>query len=570
MKKFRFKIGYKITIGYLVLLVFIASALLVVSRTIESLQTEIDTLIQRDLKIQELSYQIDKNASDMEAGLNDYAIAGEESSKEAVRAAIARWEANGQQLAGLLAGEDAQLSRMNSVTASIEQWIAIAERELEVPAGTRSLEDIRAFALESAGQKQMDGMREQLSRLRQADKYAMEQRVGSLHKQTSELQTLLFAFAGALTVLTIAFSWIVSRSVSVNIRRVTAAVADIARSGGDLTKRIQVRATDETMELGRETNGLLASLQTMMREIREQAGRLADVSETIRTGTSGALDINGQVNEAVRRVAEGAESQVARTQEISAIMAETMKGLEQVAARTQDVSELARATREDADSGSVSLDRSQQEIERIETIFGTIQGSVGDLSRRAGRIQDIAVYISEVSKQTNLLALNAAIEAARAGAHGRGFTVVSAEIRKLSDETAESARQITATLDELNEGVGQIVELMAGSAQAVYNGTSSLKEAGGSVKSVVESVGSLAERVIEAASAIEQIAAGSRHVVRSAEEISRVTEETSAFAEQMSAMVEEQNASLREFAASSDGLNGVSGTLRDMTGHFKV
>jgi methyl-accepting chemotaxis protein len=59
---------------------------------------------------------------------------------------------------------------------------------------------------------------------------------------------------------------------------------------------------------------------------------------------------------------------------------------------------------------------------------------------------NILEFIRRISKQTNLLGLNAAIESARAGEHGRGFSVVAGEIRKLADESNQSANEISAIL----------------------------------------------------------------------------------------------------------------------------
>jgi len=571
VRRFRFRISVKITIGYVALLLFLAGALLIVSWTIDRLQREIEAVTSRDLKVQELTYQIDKNASDMENNQRGYLIAGGEDYLKAYEGALDKWKMNGGQLRGYLEGSDEQTSRLASVENAIEQWISLADRQIkEARPGAQSAEELEKLFSADSGRKQMEGMREQLSRLRQAEKVAMDERVKALRDSNGRLRGLLYGVFAALTACTILFSWIVSRHVTRNIRKVTEAVSDIAKSGGDLTKRIEVKTTDETLELSRETNALLASLQSMIGRIQEQARGLSEVSGTIGIGAEGAIRINGQVNDAIRRVAEGAEQQVAQTEEITAIMAEAMKGLEQAAADSREVGDLALATREAADDGGRHLDKTGEEIGRIEGIFGRIRESVQELSEQSGRIQEIAGYISEVSTQTNLLALNAAIEAARAGVHGRGFAVVSAEIRKLADQTAHSARQISLTLGSLNDGVGHIAELIESSSEAVYGGTSSMREAGDSVRRVVDSVSRLTGQMLEVAASVERIASGSGQVVSASEEIGRVTEETSAFAEQMTAMAEEQNAALRQFAVTSERLGRVSDALREVAGNFRV
>lgn len=71
-------------------------------------------------------------------------------------------------------------------------------------------------------------------------------------------------------------------------------------------------------------------------------------------------------------------------------------------------------------------------------------------------IESMAKLIAEVSSQTQLLGLNAAIEAAHAGDAGRGFSVVAAEIRKLSQHASSSVNQISNTLKELTKAIGSI------------------------------------------------------------------------------------------------------------------
>jgi methyl-accepting chemotaxis protein len=71
------------------------------------------------------------------------------------------------------------------------------------------------------------------------------------------------------------------------------------------------------------------------------------------------------------------------------------------------------------------------------------QERVRKVADQVRQLTPLASLIADISRQTNLLAINASIEAARAGQEGAGFKVVAGEVRRLSTQTADAARQIT-------------------------------------------------------------------------------------------------------------------------------
>ncbi|OCT12303.1 hypothetical protein A8709_31210 [Paenibacillus pectinilyticus] len=111
---------------------------------------------------------------------------------------------------------------------------------------------------------------------------------------------------------------------------------------------------------------------------------------------------------------------------------------------------------------SQQLDMSSQEFANIQNLnqqmshnIQTTRGLMDELIGMTLVVNEMSSVITKISKQTKILALNASIEAARAGEHGKGFAVVAKEVSKLAHETEESAGNITAQLQAIDDKISE-------------------------------------------------------------------------------------------------------------------
>jgi len=130
-------------------------------------------------------------------------------------------------------------------------------------------------------------------------------------------------------------------------------------------------------------------------------------------------------------------------------------------------------------------------LEDINTLNQQVNGmatKIGELSQYAQEIASISELVSNLGNQTNMLALNAAVEAVRAGEYGSGFGVVAAEIRKLADESRESAVKINHLVNEIQGAIGDTVTIADHGKVTVQNSTKTLKNTAESFLGVTQSI----------------------------------------------------------------------------------
>lgn len=212
-------------------------------------------------------------------------------------------------------------------------------------------------------------------------------------------------------------------------------------------------------------------------------------------------------------------------------------------------------------------------MKQMESIYKSTQDQVNAvkrLSEQSRQIGSIIGTITELSSDTNLLALNASIEAARAGEHGKGFAVVAYQVRKLAEQSAASAKEISKLISSIQNETNNAKACMEQSAQEVTEGMRIIHEAGQSFYQIQTAIESVEMQTGEVTAAVNQMAAGADRIVHSFGKLKQLAEQSAVSTQGVSSVAEEQLASMEEINASSAALSGMASELQCLVNRFKL
>lgn len=426
-----------------------------------------------------------------------------------------------------------------------------------------------AFAFFRATESTLNGINQELKGWASLKEAYAEEMNKTNTQEAKKVVMLMAVIAIVAIVLSLGLGFTIARLIANPLRVVASRLEELA-SGNLNVEPIDDLGRDEAGVLAASFNRLAAELKQLIVQVKIASEQVSSSSQQLHASAEMTAQSAQQAAEAIEEIASGTEVQSQRTAEGVRVMEEMALAVQRIAETSGTVSEFSGQAAKEAEQGNERVQSAVQQMSAINEAVSRASVLVQSLGVRSDAIGEIVQVITGIASQTNLLALNAAIEAARAGEQGRGFAVVADEVRKLAEQSEQSAREIERLIQDIQKETAQVVSAIDQGTQEAEAGSVIVREAGEAFQRIVVSSHTIAGQVQEVSAATEEMSASIQEIVSSMDEMKRLSEEAADHTQGVAANSEEQLAAMQEIAYSSENLSKLSHELQVSISRFKI
>jgi methyl-accepting chemotaxis protein len=339
---------------------------------------------------------------------------------------------------------------------------------------------------------------------------------------------------------------------------------------GDLLARADTRYTDELGLLQRSFNRMLGAIGQLIGTVQKEADEVAVLAEQLAGATASISASGSQFASTAVGLTSQLEMQRQYAHEGAQHTQQAFGASERLRERAEAMDSSARSLVGAAESSRDAIGRASGALVTISDRVRATATTVGALGDASAHVDEFVETVSRIARQTNLLALNAAIEAARAGEHGRGFAVVAEEVRKLAEESARAAKEVTDTIAVVRQNIAAAVMSMAQGEREVRDVGGIADEANRALGTMLDGIRRIAEVIGETATVSRAQSATMETLTATMTGVQTVALEASSRANAASRVATDQTSSLDGLSTTSRQLAQLAERLRHSISRFSV
>ncbi|MBF0451705.1 MAG: CHASE3 domain-containing protein [Candidatus Magnetomorum sp.] len=363
-------------------------------------------------------------------------------------------------------------------------------------------------------------------------------------------------------------------------------------SKGDITQQYRVKSADEDTQeayknfqtIADALNTTLSNLAQIIRTVKDYAENVANSSEELSTVSMSLSESSDQMSTRTTGVAAAVE-------QMSSNITSMASSTEEISVSAKEVSNTTGQMSENMNSVAAAVEESSMSINEIRkaakegakiSISATnmandatsVMNTLGEAAKEIGEVTEV---IKRIADQTNLLALNATIEAASAGDAGRGFAVVANEIKKLANQSAQAAENISKRIEGVQsntidaiKSIDQVTDVINKINESVSLISSSVNDQTSVTNEISTNVSKATNGVKQISYLIEEVAKGLVDMSKNSAEVAYGTNDVSANVQSVDKSVSESSKNIKQVSTSANNLAEIARQLSELVSTFSV
>ncbi|MBK7865068.1 MAG: methyl-accepting chemotaxis protein [Archangiaceae bacterium] len=342
-------------------------------------------------------------------------------------------------------------------------------------------------------------------------------------------------------VLVIGCGWLGGRSLGDPLHQIVVATERMAK--GQLGKTAAVPSEDELWGVSTAFASMENQLLGALQKLKGAGVKISSTTEEL-------------IASSVKHEA-GAADQTGALSQTSATTEELARSAKQIAQNASDVSRLAQQMLDTAQHGKRSSNAFYASILRVREGNQAIADSVVRLNKRVQQVGRIVEFIDGIADKSDLLALNAELEGTKAGDVGRGFSLVAAEMRRLSESVMSSTREINRLIDEIRDATNAAVMATEAGVKATDAGSALARQVNESLDRIVDFANQTTDAVkaitlatLQQQSGTDQLASAMADILRSTQSALGATAQMSSANADLSSLSNELQSTVARFEVS--------------------
>jgi methyl-accepting chemotaxis protein len=326
---------------------------------------------------------------------------------------------------------------------------------------------------------------------------------------------------------------------------------------------------DEIGLMAKSVHHMRSSLRNMITDISKNADQTSLYADNLAANISESSCSIEESSKAAEQLAVGATKQAEVAQDGVTKLIGLADEINAISNSSGLVMEYINKTNEVNKNTIEAMEKLRYHFKTNSEISQEVTSNIDVLSEHSQSISQIINTIKYISEQTGLLALNASIESARAGEYGKGFAVVAHEIRKLSEQTAVSTKEIEKIINEVQNDVNKVKNNISDSNATITNSNQALSDTTTAFEVIGDAMKNTFAEINSLVNSIEKINNNKEGVLASIQEISSITEESVAYTEEVSTSMGTQASTAKDISETAESLKMIVVRLEQLIKEFK-